>query len=553
MENAARLAAALGVLLVLFAGGDAAAERTSDAQLARNFAAEARVYAGQDVHGRAVCCALAAIILDEATEEEMSLLLGHQLTWQDRPKDAIPWYERRLEFAPGDREARLGYARALAWAGRDGEAAKVYRALLAEDPNDDEARLGLARLDAWAERHGSAAHQYAELVRRGAGPEAELGYAHALNARGKHRAAEAEYLKILARDPGSEEAHIGLGRALHWMGEDERALEVLQGIPRREAHELRKSIWPRALKRVEIGWAHAEDVDDQELDDYYLNLEGHVSPQFRWVAGGTFGQAEDPFTPRLDLWTARLGAAWRFSRSLALNAYLSGRDVGRNLDDAETVDVGAGETRTGDDVKSQYFNVDSWLTWNPADWTRVDFGYARVLVETPRSQARGVELDQFSIGANRRLTDIFGLRARGAYAAYTDDNTRTSAEGALEFGPWRIRPARLSFDAGASYFRFDEDTDHGYYSPEEYNSLFATVYVRSPLGGGFAFSGDLRASTEQENDADRFGVLNGGAELSWRGSAGYGVSGYYRRSTSRFDTSAGYGREGYGVALHRTL
>ncbi|WP_375769444.1 tetratricopeptide repeat protein [Archangium gephyra] len=57
---------------------------------------------------------------------EMGLTLG---IWGSAPAEALPWYERVLELAPGHASAQLHRALALAWLGRHAEAVAGFDAL----------------------------------------------------------------------------------------------------------------------------------------------------------------------------------------------------------------------------------------------------------------------------------------------------------------------------------------------------------------------------------------------------------------------------------------
>ena len=112
---------------------------------------------------------------------------------------------------------------------------------------------------------------------------------------------------------------------------------------------------------------------------------------------------------------------------------------------------------------------------------------------------------------------------------------------------WPWRP--FSFGAGASWFKFDETVDHGYYNPAQYDALFMRAGGAWTFGTQWRFAGDARLASEHEGDHDRFGVLDGGIEVRWQPWNNYGLFAFARKSTSRFDTSDGYAREGFGLAL----
>ncbi|MBZ0268628.1 hypothetical protein K8I85_10770, partial [bacterium] len=213
-----------------------------------------------------------------------------------------------------------------------------------------------------------------------------------------------------------------------------------------------------------------------------------------------------------------------------------------------------GEVRLGRDVEGWRLRLDSWGTWNPRDWTRVDVGYGRGTVETPRSRIRGVYLDVVSASVEQRLHDRFVARIHGARAAFSDDNLRTSFEGGGTAGPFPVvRRVTLHADAGASYLRFrDAFPDHGYYAPARYDVLYTALRAEFSAGRGVSLTGEVRVSSEREEENDRFGVASGGAELRWQAARSFAAALFARKSTSRFDTSAGYGTRGAGLTLSWT-
>jgi hypothetical protein len=105
---------------------------------------------------------------------------------------------------------------------------------------------------------------------------------------------------------------------------------------------------------------------------------------------------------------------------------------------------------------------------------------------------------------------------------------------------------------GGQAFSFDETFDHGYYNPESYDAIFAEVDVETDLGPRVRLDAFGRVSSERENEEDRFGVGAAGADLTFRMTRGAELTVYGRTSTSRFETSGGYEREGWGFVVRLT-
>lgn len=555
MEDAARLMArparilAAAWLAALAWTGPAPAQAPADS--ARWLAASAREAAGRDDHAAALRDAAAAMALDPSLERELDLLMAHQLTWSDRPAEAIPWYRRRLAHDPGSAEARSGLARAISWTGDTRAARAEYAALLADDPGNVEAAVGVARMDAWDDDAPAAARGYAAaLALDPSSAEAQRGLADADNRRGLHRRAEARYRARLEEDPDDAEARVGLARARAWMGEEEAALRTLDGLDGEDAQDLRRTILADRGATVEASFSHWKDRDDQTLDTIGIGAARGFGHGRRGVVHAARSTADEPGTPSIDALRLDAGGDWRPDRALSLQARAGILDVGRNLRRAESVPAGAGETRTGDDVKRTYFLWDAWVTVTPRDRLRFDFSHARVAIETPRALARGIRADVAGLGVDAQVADRWAVRAGGSLADYTDDNLRVGGDVEAENGPYRpVGRLRAWVAAGGSAFRFDEATDHGYYAPEKYDALWIGTRAELPLGARASIAGDLRLASEREEEGDRFGVLNGGVEARAALRSGFGIAAFVRSSTSRFDSSAGYERDGWGVSL----
>jgi tetratricopeptide (TPR) repeat protein len=535
-------ALAAAIFAILLCGGTAFA--TTLAEKARELFAEARTMAGEDRHGRAIACALAALELDPSLEDEAALLLANQYTWSDRPREAIPWYEKHLAKHPDDLEARRGLARALSWDDRLEEAGEHYEVLAAEDPHDTEALVGLARLEAWRGNDRAAAERAREVLAIDPeNVEAKRILAGAENRRGRHREAERLYDEILAANPTDEEAVVGRARARFWMGEGSRAQRDLDGLESREAQDLRRAIDDSNPTTGSFGMSWFTDVDEQDLDTAFGRID--LGPDPQWTAAGEVRRdlASEPGSGDVEMWRFTGGGSHRFDRAWEIHAYGSAASIGAEQD----VPAGEGEIVLDDDVDRTLALWDTWLTWTPADWTRFDLGAARVPIETPKALARGISIDLFSLGARRVLDDRFAAAAAGSYGDYSDDNEKIAGSISLEARPWLRRP--LLATVGAQAFSFDRTTDHGYYNPETYDVLFTQIDVATDVTTWLHVEAFGRISSEKENDDDRFGVGGIGIDLTFRVTRAIELDVYGRTSTSRFESSAGYEREGWGFVV----
>jgi tetratricopeptide (TPR) repeat protein len=515
------------------------------AQRIEELLADAEQAAEESRHSDAVVAALAALELDSSLEPEIELLVADQLTWMERSEEALPWYRKHLERHPDDRDAVLGLARALAWSDDLLAADEIYARVVAEDPADEEALLGLARVTAWREDHAEAAHLYARVLETAPDSrEALLGLAAAENARGRHRQAATHYEELLERDRTDAEARTGLAQAWYWQGRPDLGQHMLEGVDGSEATKLRHELEADRRAVWEAAGSFWTDGDDEDITTWGVRAEGAPAPRFRLRGELAFDRAEQPGPGEIRAVRTTGGGSWAASHSVALNLDLT---VLTQESGQRDVDAGDGTTIPGDEVESTRLLWDGWATWRPADWTRLDGGLARVHITTPRALARRLYIDQFSFGLDRRINDRLIARTEAGYGDYSDGNARWAASGELDLTPWPWRP--ISFGAGVSWFTFDQTFDHGYYNPDRYDALFVRAGAAWAVGTEWRFAGDARLASEHEDGDGRFGVLDGGVEVRWRPWPDYGFFAFARKSTSRFDTSDGYEREGVGLAL----
>ncbi len=144
---------------------------------------------------------------------------------------ALRLLEGYLERYPGDRGARLEYARALWRQGRLDDAMEAYRVVLARRA-DSEVERELAHLYVAARRWDAALRLYEKMAR--AAPQdtdllRELAEV-AVWAERYERAAEV-YERLVALFPDDPELRLRWARVLYWSGRPEQAARILDGLP----------------------------------------------------------------------------------------------------------------------------------------------------------------------------------------------------------------------------------------------------------------------------------------------------------------------------------
>jgi hypothetical protein len=354
------------------------------------------------------------------------------------------------------------------------------------------------------------------------------------------------YEELLDADSTDEAARIGRARARFWMGEGETALADLEGVESEEAEELRDAIGGAGFSYAEVGYSAYTDADDQELDTVHGGIGVAADAQSMLEGEVRRSVASEPGSEDVRLLRFSVGGSRQFNRGWAIHAYAT---LGRIAAEGD-IPAGEGETVLEEDAERDLFLADTWITFTPWDWTRFDAGYARVPIETPKSLARGIVIDLYSLSAMRRLHDRVAVEGSGSFGDYSDDNSRVAGTGSIVFQPFLSFPLR--FDAGASAFTFDQSVDHGYYNPETYDALFVGAAYAEDLWERLNVEVFGRLSSERENDEDRFGVGAGGIDAALRLRRSLVLAAFVRKTTSRFDTGAGYSREGWGVSLRWT-
>ncbi len=125
--------------------------------------------------------------------------------------EAATAFREALAEDSGNREARIGLARALGFSGDFEGGEREYRALLAVHPEDVEARFGLADLLAWQKRYGESRSYLSALAReRPEDPRVwtRLGKVELWS--GNDPSARTHFERALSLDPTDAEARRGM-------------------------------------------------------------------------------------------------------------------------------------------------------------------------------------------------------------------------------------------------------------------------------------------------------------------------------------------------------
>ena len=532
MDNCLRL-----ILLLLLAAVPAAA-RDGDPL------AEARSAASANDHARAIELYEAAFAADSTLVGEHAHELGTQLTWNDQPARAIPWYERRLEAWPVDIDARLGLARALSWNDQLEEAWFQYRVVYYIEEGNLEARRGEARMLAWMDDLDEALAKYDAILEDH--PEdipTRIERAQVINWRGEHFRAARLYEEILADDPGNPEARVGLAQALRWSGQDRRAMTTLDPIRSNpSALELYRDLELAARPYVEAGVAWSQDTDDLDVVGTELSWNGNTSIGFLGDPRGRLGLLHErlwqPGQPDIENWALNFGGATKTSLRTTLNAYFGLKKFNSDgtINDSEQVD----------DLSWTLLTWDAWWTWLARRDLRMDFSTDRNYVQTHRSVGNQISLTQFGASADWRFADQWMLSGLVREGFYSDDNRRTSAQVRAQWR--RDRDWVYTVAPRLSGFWISDPKDNGYWNPEDFYAAgldfgFSRTFAQT-------WTPRLGISVAREwEEGDGYGTFAFSAGLAWRITRTWELDLGAGKSDSRLSTSSGYARDWAALTL----
>lgn len=549
--------AGLGVAACLAAAAGPAADGvraavTAAGENAQELLARAREAASRDGHREAIDLYLRAIDADSLLRPAVSIELGHQYTWAEKPDSAIVWYTVYLRGRPEDVEARMGLARALAWSDRLGEAERRYEALL-PDAGDRavEVKLALAKTNAWQEDYGEAERIYREILESDPGNlDAKLGLAQTANWSGKHREAAAVFSDITADHPENADAVRGFAEAKLWMGRPDEALEALdrasaRGLRSPEMRSLAADINAERAPRGDAGFVYRENSDDGVNRTWRASLTYPLSLRSELGAAYATGALHKVEYPDIDRDEITLTGAHRFSDVVALAA-APGYQLNRF--DPFSVEPGADPVDSFD-----LFVWDAYVTVTPRDWLRMDAGTSRRPMDIPVPVFRRIHVTTENVGLDWRPAHRWATFWQVMYSAYSDGNSRLAAvERAEWLSPWRFRGRganRLVLLQGLEYSTFDSQPDHGYFSPAGYIYAYGGMRWTARVRKRVELSLDGRLGAEKEKGLDwaSVGAFDGAIRFSF--AKGTALAAGYFHSGSRLDSPDGFRSNGFYVTL----
>lgn len=489
--------------------------------------------------------ALFARVIAAAPARRSALLMEYadQLSYSGRARDAVPLFREALARAeaagnaPDRHRARLGLALGLSWSGALGDALTEYRALVASDANDREARLGLARVLAWRDRLSAAAAEYRVLIARDARDyEARRELARVTSWRGRQREAIASLLALRAERRGDAQVSLILADAYRWTGRPALALATLDTALVRspgadDLVTLRSALRHSMARTARIVNEHSRQSDQLDITTsvatVHLPMARGQSSMDMIVDRQTYrpqsGAGIDVSQPGVAV-RLRPGAAWEWNAIAYAVRLAPTGSAARSL--------GRGDT---------------WLTWWPSDYVRVDIGANRAILDNVRSLTQAISVTSGSASVDLMPTEWakFSLRTRAG--RYTDDNAYRQGQFEAAFRPTNHPTTWMG--ARVTSIGFAHVTQNGYFSPTRFVSAVGTAHVNGVLGR-VDYDVDGSYGMEYSTPYGDKPAGSASARLGWPHDGRVTMNLVGRTFSSKLASSSGFSRTTLGAELH---
>ncbi|WP_134500354.1 tetratricopeptide repeat protein [Microvirga pakistanensis] len=441
----------------------------------------ARQAAGQTRNAEAVTLFERAFVVTPGRRRELLREYAEQMLYSGQPLRAIPLFHEILQrpgLKPQElRDARLGLARALAWSGQQKLAIPVFTAILAVNPRDIDALIGRGNaLNDTTDHRAALADFEIVLTLRPGNVEATRGAATAERSMGLPRAALARVEPLLAKGDRHPATLLIAAQARREMGRPDLseayARALLAQKPGDEGAQAlldQLTLERLPLTRVEAWYAsRSDDLAIWSLQGSHLltfnNGLTNVGPQARIMR-----YRGDDF-PSVDMYGIGLQGRHRFDDVFEIKSSMF-----LNLEEE------ARRNRPGrEEDQDVTFTHETTFSVIPSDLLRFDLTLARQYAdENTRSIVNDILQDDVGLSVHVTPDNATRFSARAIYSHYSDGNERFwgQAEFAKRF------TANPYFWLGARYTAFDfaEVVDNGYWNPDQYQSLEASVHFYGAL------------------------------------------------------------------------
>lgn len=451
-----------------------------------------------------------AIAADPSKRSDLLVELADQMTYSGESRAAIPLYREVLARRGLSKRDELrtlsGLALALSWSDQLGEALRIYEQLIAGDPGSFENRRNEARVLSW---------------------------------RGRHRVARRKLEALLEERPDDPETTVLLAQAERWSGRPDLAAATLRSlISRRPDHGsasgLLRELDLHTRPQTNAGGNASNQSDGLGIATAWMEHEA-VYESGLSAAGGRIEHVRYMPDPGggddLRVWRPGIHGRRRFGDVWEANARAS----------VELI------RPSGSERPRDVFTFDTWVTHWPSDLLRVDVGVRRATFDNVKSQLLGIAALTGSLSVDVTPNERLALKARADYGDFTDGNRRTGWTAEGSYGVLRDPKVRI----GVRYtgFSFAEQRSSGYFNPERYQSVVATLHAWGQIGRRLTWDVDGNWGEEYVVPDGNKPTWGAGGKVTWQPTETVEVKAWGGHFDSRVASSAGFARSWLGLSI----
>ena len=441
----------------------------------------AREAAGRTRNAEAVNLFERALSITPGRRRELLREYAEQVLYAGQPLRAIPLFQEILDrtdlTAREQRDAQLGLARALAWSGQQRLAIPVFSAILAANPQDVEALIGRGNALNDIMDHKPALVDFeAALVLQPGNVEAIRGAATAERSMGLPRAALARLEPLIASGDRNPATLFIAAQARQEMGRPDLSEDLARAVLVQKPGDERGqrlleqlALERRPLTQVEAWYARRSD----DLASWSLQASHEMTFNdglTKLAPQGRFLRYRGRDLPSVDMFGIGLSGRHRFNDYLEFKSsfFLNLEDESRR------------NRADGQEDQDVTFTHDTTVSLIPSDVFRFDLDLARRYAdENTRSIVNDILADDIGVSVDVTPDNATRISAQAIYSHYSDGNERAwgQIEAAKRFS------ANPYFWLGARYttFDFEKVVDNGYWNPDRYQALEATLHFYGPL------------------------------------------------------------------------
>lgn len=467
------------------------------------------------------------------------------LARQDKNRESADLFEKAIRLAPQRRAEWLAeYADQLTYSQRPAQAVPLYREMLAAQPGGEQAQrlrkgLGLALL--WSDQPGAAVGVYREIVRHApADRDAQRNLGRALSWSGRQREAAAHLSAYLAAAGEDEEARRLLAQAQAWMGRTDLALGTLASaaIAHDDSRRLQEDLSDIRRPRTRVGTERSSQSDQLDIETWRLSHEVALADG-RGMAGIRLERVRFERPDGSDsavLERPMLLGRYRFDDAVEINA-----EVGQDRIDARNAQV------------TQPLVYATWLTVWPNDLLRFDLSASQSTFDNLRSLQLGLTARQVGLSMDFTPDERQRYNLKAEEGDYSDGNRRHFAQAAAE---WRLAQAPVAVWAGLRHtrFAFAQQLNNGYFNPMRFASSQLTLRAHWRPGGEsgrWDFSAQAAVGREHADPDGSKPAYDAAATAGWRLDRDTRLAFRLQRFSSRTGGLSGFARTTAGLALER--